>query len=104
VPAGSTATYHIRVHNRRARGNRLVSSLWDLTVHSVSGAVVDGRATMIRRRDWGIAELRRGRARTLVLRARVPRTAGARFCVRVTAEAGAARPDQAQSCAPIAGG
>jgi hypothetical protein len=58
---------------------------------------------MIRRRDWGIAELRRGRARTLVLRARVPRTPGARFCVRIVAEAPGARPSLAISCAALRG-
>ena len=106
VTPGATVTYVARVHNRRHGRNRLVSSLWDVSV--VHGA-----------RTKRVHELRRGRTRSVSFRLRVPRTAGTtgaprsagtvrlpgsargRFCVGVGASAPGARADFARACSRV---
>ncbi len=106
VTPGATVRYVARVHNRRQGRDRLVSSLWDITL-------VQGAHTK------RIHELRRGRMRTVSFTvkvpssagtARAPRSAGAvrlpgtprrRFCVGVSAGAPAAHADSAHVCSRI---
>jgi hypothetical protein len=75
-------------HNRRRGSNRLLSSLWDVTLTG------GGRRTRIR-------QLRRGRSRSLIFTRRVPRTARRRFCVDVVAIAAGARAASARFCSPV---
>ena len=65
VRPGTTARYLARVHNRRRRGDRLLSSLWDVTL--------TGRPHPARQPLARIRELRAGRSRRLVFTIRVPR-------------------------------
>ena len=106
VRPGATATYVARMHNRRHGRNRIVSSLWDITL--IRGA-----------HTQRIHELRRGRTRSFSFTvrvpqstgtARVPRGAGAvrvpgtprgRFCVGVRASAPGARADSAHVCSRL---
>jgi hypothetical protein len=97
VRPGATARYVARVHNRRRTGDRIASSLWDVTL---TGG----------RRTERIRELRRGRTRSFAFTVRVPRsaaTAGApgtrrgRFCVAVGAGAPGVRADGARVCSRV---
>ena len=95
VQPGTTASYVARVHNRRRTGgDRLVSSLWDVTL---TGILHTTGATRPRR----IRELRAGRSRRLVLSVRVPRAAKGRFCTSAGAVAPGARADRARICARV---
>jgi hypothetical protein len=90
VQPGTTARYVARVHNRRRAGDdRLVSSLWDVTL---TGILHTTGATRPRR----IRELRAGRSRRLVLSVRVPHAAKGRFCTNAVASAPGARADRAR--------
>ena len=90
VQPGAIATYVARVHNRRSRGRRLDSSLWDVTLRSGNRA----------RR---IHELRRGRSRSFSIKHRAPRTAGKRFCVSIAAVGPGLRPAADRACARTQG-
>jgi hypothetical protein len=100
VRPGTTARYVVRVHNRRRRGDdRLVSSLWDVTLTG------GGRTTRTRRLRSGpsrrIRELRAGRTRRLAFTIRVPRAAHGRLCADAVAAAPGARADRARACSLV---
>ena len=97
VQPGTTARYVARVRNRRRGGDRLRSSLWNVTLH--------GRGPTKR-----IEELRRGRTRTFSFAVTVPRSAGSarvgstprgRFCVGVGASSPGARTEGARVCSRV---
>ena len=97
VTPGAIARYVARVHNRRHGRDRIVSSLWDITL--IEGA-----------RTQRIHELRRGRTRTVSFTVSVPRSAGTvrvlatprgRFCVGVGAGAPGARANTAHVCSRV---
>ncbi len=99
VRAGTTARYLARVHNRRRRGDRLLSSLWDVTLST------GGRTTRTRRvragRSRRIRELRAGRSRGLSFTIRVPRAARGRLCTHAVAGAPGARAARGGVCSRI---
>ena len=99
VRAGTTARYLARVHNRRRRGDRLLSSLWDVTLST------GGRTTRTRRvragRSRRIRELRAGRSRRLSFTIRVPRAARGRLCAQAVAGATGARAARGGVCSRI---
>ena len=77
-------------NRRRGRSGRTASSLWNLRVIARAG----GRRQTVR-----VKELRARRTRTLRFSVPVPRHAGRRTCVQVTATADSARPAGARRCA-----
>jgi hypothetical protein len=94
LAAGRRATALVTVTNRRrARPSRVVSSLWHLRITADAG----GAPQTVR-----VKELRAHRSRTLRLTVPVPRTAGRRACLQITAGAESARPAGARRCARIA--
>lgn len=103
--AGRTATYRVRVHDRRG-GSRdpLVSGLWDVAVQGGAqilppGASAPSTAAQLRdRATWTIAELLGGRTRVLRLRIHVPNLRRRRLCVGVAGSADSARPAAAHLC------
>jgi len=102
VEPGSSARYVARVRNRRrAGGDRLLSSLWDVTL--ASGASGASRVTRMAGgpRPTRIRELRAGRSRRLVITVRVPRAAKGRFCTSAVATAPGARADGARACTRV---
>jgi FG-GAP-like repeat len=97
VTPGATVRYVAHVHNRRHGRDRLVSSLWDVTL--IQGA-----------RTKRIHERRRGRTRSVSFALRVPRSAGTarvrgaargRFCVGIGATAPGAHSDSARVCSRV---
>ncbi len=100
VRPGATVTYRVQVRNRRAgRRDRILSSLWHLLVQGgVTANATNNRPKTMR---WPIAELRRGRTRTLPLHFRVPRSAAGRLCITATAGADSARSAGARLCPRI---
>ena len=105
VRPGTSATYRVRVRNRRTRPRqRLRSSLWNVVVRGTGPLLVSSRLTaatrprlVIRR----IPELRRGRSKTFRLRVHIPRAARGRSCFTAVALADAARPAGARLCARV---
>ena len=92
--SGRRMTILVTVANRRrGRSGRIASSLWNLRIIASAG----GRSHTVH-----VNELRARRARTLRFRVRVPRHAGRRTCVQVTAAADSARPAGARRCARLA--
>ena len=107
VTRGAVVTYRVRVHNRRhGPSDRAVSSLWHVIVDGFVAPAADaGQAaanpsllTTTRR----LAELRRGRSRTLALLVHIPGSAKARVCVTAAAGADSARPATARVCSTMA--
>jgi hypothetical protein len=99
VQPGTSARYVARVHNRRRRGgDRLASSLWQVTLASRATATTPaaGAARVSR-----IRELRAGRSRQLVITVRVPRAAKRRFCTHAIATAPGAVADHARVCTRV---
>jgi hypothetical protein len=78
VQPGTTTRYVARVQNRRRGGDRLLSSLWGVTL---TGGT----------RSTRMDELRAGRSRRVVFTVRVPRAARGRLCTRAVAGALGAR-------------
>jgi hypothetical protein len=106
VKSGTTATYRVRVLDRRAGSRkRLRSALWHVIVEETTEPPqVSRRPTTVTRRRLAIRrihELRRGRSRTYLLRVRVPRAARGRSCVSAMVLADAARPARARLCAHV---
>jgi hypothetical protein len=97
VEPGSSARYVARVRNRRRAGDRLLSSLWDVTLAGRAAGATGAGAPHVTR----IRELRAGRSRRLVITVRVPRAAKGRFCTHAVASAPAARADNARACAGV---
>jgi hypothetical protein len=99
VRPGTTATYVARVHNRRRRGDRLLSSLWDVTLS------IGGRTTRTRQlragRSRRIRELRAGRSRRLIFTIPMPRAARGRLCAQAVAGAPAAPAAQGRVCSRV---
>jgi hypothetical protein len=88
VRPGTIARYVAVLRNRRHGRRRLASSLWAIAFTTGS-------------RTTRIHELRRGRARVLSFRRRVPTAARTPFCVRVVATAAGARAADARACAAV---
>jgi hypothetical protein len=88
VTPGARARYVARVQNPRHGRDRLLSSLWDVTL--VQGA-----------RTKRIHELRRGRTRGVGFVVRVPGDARGRFCVALGAAAPGAHADSARVCSRV---
>ena len=91
VQPGSTVTYVVRLQNRRGGKRRMGSSVWDIVLY---GGQTNQR----------IRELRRGRARTVIVTERVPLRVGQRFCTTVVATAPDMRAAEEQSVLGGAGG
>jgi hypothetical protein len=105
VRPGTSATYRLRVRNRRTRPrSRLRSSLWHVLMRATAPSRVSSRppgvipARLIIRR---IHELRRGRSKTFRLRVRLPQAARGRYCFSAVALADSARPARARRCARV---
>ncbi len=95
TPSGDSVTTVVSVTNRRGtRPRRVVSSLWNVRVTGSAG----GGPRSVR-----VAELRRGRTRTVRLTLPVSRRAGGRICVQVNAGADSARGATSRRCARTAG-
>jgi hypothetical protein len=88
VRPGTKATYVARVHNRRRAKDRMVSSLWDVTL-------TEGTRTK------RIRELRRGRTRRVTFTVRVPRSTRGRFCAVAVGGAGGTRPASDRVCSRV---
>jgi hypothetical protein len=106
VRPGTSATYRVRVRNRRTRPReRLRSSLWNVVVRGIGPLPASGRSTAVIRPRLvtrRIRELRRRRSKTFRLRVHIPRAARGRSCFTAVALADAARPARARLCAPVA--
>jgi hypothetical protein len=90
LASGRRATVLVTVTNRRRRrSSRVISSLWDLRITGSAGGPS---------RTIGLKELRARRSRSVRLTLRVPRRAGERACLRVTAGAASARGATARRC------
>jgi hypothetical protein len=100
VRPGTTARYLARVHNRRSRrGDRLLSSLWDVTLATGGRTTRTLQLRAVRSRR--IRELRAGRSRRVVFTIGVPRAARGRLCAQAVAAAPGARADRARACSRI---
>ena len=88
VQPGSTVTYVVRLQNRRGGKRRMGSSVWDIVLY---GGQTNQR----------IRELRRGRARTVIVTERVPLRVGQRFCTTVVATAPDTRAAVERACSPV---
>lgn len=100
VTAGQTVTYRIRVRNTRRGTNPASSSLWHLFIRSEETTAPPG-AEPLQSSTRRLAELRRGKSRTIVLRAQIPRDISGSVCVATVVSADAAIPASARSCPAV---
>ena len=105
---GSVATYAVRVHNRRRKGRRNISSLWNTHLRTSLTPVGGGKTLAIQVPEpklRQVREVRRGKTKVLRIPVRVPgrlaQTTVRRVCVSAVALPDSARPDSARACSAI---